>query len=115
MAQFRMMNPYDPQYRLPGYVMAEPPGRGALVTDYITRRFIDSPATSSAGYAVPGYVMSEQVGRGARGTYWLPRRHVDRKAPDALAPFKFRSGKRPKAVGSLAGGIFDRHVFSRKG
>lgn len=121
MAQFRFpQHPWDPNYRLPPSVRAEPPGRGTITTKGLDRRFIDSPPVSSFGYAAPGYVMSEQPGRGAFVTNMLPRRFVDAKPPDYLAAWQARKrakmAKRPAtgARGSLSGGIFDRHVFSPK-
>lgn len=76
MAQYRTRNPYDPRFALPANIMAEPPGRGAMVTAQLPRKTIGSmprDASYSSGYAVPNYIADEVPGRGAATTRMLPR------------------------------------------
>lgn len=88
---FRRPHPWDPGYALPPHVLAEPPGRGTLTTNYRPRRSIDTGGERvppwRSGYAVPDYILEEPLGRGVHTTKQLPRRTVSALIPDALGNY----------------------------
>jgi hypothetical protein len=86
-AQYRYNNPYNAGFALPSNVMAEPPGRGTLVSDMLPRGTISTIHGWTGGYEVPEYIRQETPGRGARTTAWLPRGTIPLKVPDALGGY----------------------------
>ncbi|MHC4175886.1 MAG: hypothetical protein ACYSWU_00155 [Planctomycetota bacterium] len=84
---FRKPHPWDGQYAIPDYVMAEPPGRGTATTKYRRRKSIDNPAIPTPwqpGYAYPNYVGQEPIGRGVHRTKYYPRKSIDVLVPKYL-------------------------------
>ena len=85
MAQFRTPHPWDPGFALPANVLAEPPGRGTLVTAQLPRKTISGrPMDWTGGYAVPQWILDEPSGRGVYWTKSAQRKTIQQSIPGSL-------------------------------
>jgi hypothetical protein len=78
-------NPWSPGYAIPGYVDAEPRGRGTFTTAQTRRRTISEPPKGwTGGYALPPNADDEPAGQGTITTKQIKRRTISQFIPDYL-------------------------------
>lgn len=78
-------NPWSPGYAIPGYVDAEPRGRGTFTTAQTRRRTISEPPKGwTGGYALPQNAEDEPAGQGTITTQQIKRRTISQFIPDYL-------------------------------
>jgi hypothetical protein len=82
---FYKNRPWNPGYAVPGYVDAEPFGRGTLTTEQLRRKTYSLPPKDwTAGYALPANVQDETAGQGTIETKQIRRRTISQWIPDFL-------------------------------